>query len=563
MKRNVWHFLAAASLAWGALAGPARAAGPAKDEPFLIFMPDLSSPRATIAALLANADLARRELLARGPAWTPRPAVLRMVATLDAGEFPLPRLTVNSVLAAAQLAFVLSHLPEQRLAHVPDLTAVRREDIRQWRVPGTPILIVKVSSGQRAGDFVFSAGTVAIAHRLYQAAKEDVSHGAATLTPVDEWSYFPGPLIPRALIEALPPSLLMPVLGQAVWQWIGLALLLLVSLAAMAGIALWGIRHDRDETRAFRRYGQLAAPAAIAAISLATLLFAFFGLKIWGGTLIALMTVLKLVAYMGIAWFAVAAVRRIGAAIVVLRGVGSTSFDSQLIRVVSTLLSIAIILFAAFFIAGFVGIPLGPLLAGLGIGGLAVALAVRATLENVIGGLTLFADRPVRVGDFCQVGSESGTVEEIGLRTTKIRRLDDALITIPNAEMAQVRIANVARRRRFLFNPVLGLRYETTGLQLKQIEAGILKMLARDPRVLDEGARVRLTGFGDYALNLEIFAYIDATQMADFVAVQEALNLQIMEIVSAAGAAFAFPSQTNYLVSDTYPAGAGMVEGGR
>ncbi len=561
MKRNVCRLLIAALLAWLAIAAPARAADTAEGEPFLLSMPDLSSPRATIASLRSNAEIASRDLLAHGPAWSPRPAVLRMIATLDIRALPSPRRTLAAVSAAAQLAFVLGQLPQARLAGAPDLAAVRRDDIGQWRVPGTPIVIVKVTSGPRAGEFLFSPGTEAIAGQLYQAMKQEIAHGGAYLTPVDAWSYSPGPLIPQWLVRAFPRPLLTPVLGQAVWQWIGLAVLLVVSVAAMVRIAIWGIRHDRSETRAFRRYGQLVAPAAISAISAATLVLAFYGLKIWGGMLAALMTILKLVLYVGVTWFAVATMRRAGDAIIASLGVRSTSIDGQLIRVVGTLLSIAIVLTAAFFIADFVGIPLGPLLAGLGIGGLAVALAVRATLENVIGGLTLFADRPVRVGDLCHIGSEFGAVEEIGLRTTKVRRLDDVLITIPNSEMAQIRIANAARRRKSLFNPTLGLRYETTGQQLKRIEAGILDMLARHPRVLDDEARVHLAGFGEFSLNIEIFAYLDVKRLADFAAVQAELNVLIMEIVSAAGAAFAFPSQTNYLARDTLPAGVGVIKG--
>jgi MscS family membrane protein len=551
MKPGFASLLVGVVLACAMFAAPARAAAPAADEPFLLSMPDLSSPRATIAALLANTQVANRELMASGVAWSPRPAALRMIATLDLGELPVPRLTLGAVLASWHLAFALSKLPAQTLADAPDLAQVQREDIRQWRVPGTPIVLIKLASGPRAGDFVFSTATAAIAEQLYDETKEEISHGTTYLTPVDEWSYYPGPLIPRAFIASLPPPLLRPVLGQAVWQWIGLAVLLLVSFVVMARIALWGIRHDAGETRVLRRFGQLAAPVAIFALSAATLLLAFFGLKIWGDPLAALMATVKLVCFVAVAWFAVSVVRRAGEVLIALKGAGSTSFDAQLIRVVSTLLCTAIVLFAAFFIADFIGVPLGPLLAGLGIGGLAVALAVRPTLENLIGGLTLFADHPVGVGDLCQIGSESGTVEEIGLRTTKVRRLDDVLLTIPNSEMAQIRIANLARRRKFLFNPVLGLRYETTGAQLKRIAAGILEMLARNPRVLDDRARVHLAGFGDYTLNLEVFAYVDVTTKAEFVAVQEELNFLIMEIVAAAGAAFAFPSQTNYLARDT------------
>ena len=558
MSSNIYRLLIAAVLISLGFMMTGRASDPRDEEPFLLSMPDLSSPLSTITALLTNAEIARRELQAYGIAWRPRPAALRMIATLETSEFPSPRPTVASVLSATKLAFVLRHLPEQTLSRVPDLAAVRQQDIREWRVPGTPIVIVRISSGPRSGQFLFSSGTVAVAGELYSELKSEF-HGSAHLTPVDELSYYPGPLIPRRFIDGLPPLLLTSIAGQAVWQWIGLLLLLGVSVTAMVRTALWGIRRDGYETRALRRFGQIVASAAITMISVATLALAFFGLKIWGVPLQALMTVLKLTLFLSVAWLAVAVVRRAADAIIEIRGVRPTSIDGQLVRVLSTLLNITIVLCAGFFIADFVDVPLGPLLAGLGIGGLAMALAVRSTLENVIGGLTLFADRPVRVGEFCQIGAESGTVEEIGLRTTKIRHLDDVVITIPNAEMAQIRIANTTRRRKFLFNPRLGLRYETTDLQIKRIQSDILTMLAQHPRVLDDEYRVRLAGFGDYAINLDIFAYIDVTRPADFVVVQEELNFLIMEIVKAAGTAFAFPSQTNYVAHDALSAGAGVV----
>ena len=217
------------------------------------------------------------------------------------------------------------------------------------------------------------------------------------------------------------------------------------------------------------------------------------------------------------------------------------------------MLSIGLGLYLFFTAADLVGIPVAPLLAGLGIGGLAIALAVRPTLENVIGGLTLFADGPARVGDVCRFGTEMGTIEEIGLRTTKVRKLDDALLSVPNAELAQVRIENMTRRRKFLYNPRLGLRYETTAEQLRQVSDAIMALLTRHQKVLDDGFRVRLAGFGDYAINLDVFAYVDVTRMPDFLVVQEELNLAVMAIVKQAGTGFAFPSQTNYIAKDSFP----------
>ena len=380
---------------------------------------------------------------------------------------------------------------------------------------------------------------------------------------IDEWSYAPGPLIPRSLIAALPAPLRAPVAGQAVWQWIGLAILLTIAAFLFVRILRWGLLHDAEETRPLRRYGHIVAALSLMAVNAGVLLLAFFGLKLWGDVMMALLLVLRLAAYVGVTWLVIAVIQRVASAIVIIRGLRGTSIDSHLIRVVSTLLCIAVVLCSALFMADFIGIPVGPLLAGLGIGGFAIALAVRSTLENVIGGLTLFADRPARVGEFCRVGAESGTVEEIGLRTTKLRRLDDTLVTIPNAEMAQIRIENVTRRRKSLFNPRLGLRYETTGAQIKVIQDAILAMLADHPKVVTEGARVRFTSFGDYTLNLDVFAYVEESRLPDFLQVQEELNLRVMEIVLSAGATFAFPSQTNYLARDSLPAEPAAASGQR
>lgn len=531
----------------------ARAADLDPDAPYLLTMPDLASPRATIEALRANGEILAQHLASQEIGWVQPPALRRMMATIDTSELPPAHVLLTTGLAAIHLKFVLDRLPAEQLADAPDAAAVARDKITQWRVPGTPIVIAKAAAGPQAGQFLFSPQTVALSGSLYDAAKQLPQPLGPAAQAIDAWIIAPGPLLPRAMIAALPAPLRMPLYGQAVWQWIGLAVLQAVSIAAMLRLVVWGIGHDAREARAVRRFGQLAAAAMVVGISSADAALAFFALKIWGDTLGIVVVAMKTLAVGGAAWFVVMVAQRLGGLAVQTRDAAGPSVDRQLIKVICTLLSIVTVIVAGFVIADLFGIPVGPLLAGLGIGGLAIALAIRATLENVIGGLTLFADRPIRVGEFCRFGNEAGTVEEIGLRTTKIRRLDDTLTTIPNAELAQIQIENVSRRRKYLFNPTLGLRYETTAEQLKQIETGILQVLAEHPKVLDDGPRVRFANFGDYALNLDVFAYVDVTQMPAFVAVQEELNLLIMDVVKRAGTGFAFPSQTNYLSKDTMP----------
>jgi MscS family membrane protein len=197
------------------------------------------------------------------------------------------------------------------------------------------------------------------------------------------------------------------------------------------------------------------------------------------------------------------------------------------------------------------GVNVTGIVAGLGIGGLAVALAAQKTVENLFGGVTLIADQPVRVGDFCRFGDKIGTVEEVGLRSTRIRTLDRTVVTVPNAEFSSLQLENFTRRDRIWFHPTLGLRYETSPDQLRFVLIGIKKLLATHPRVEPDPARVRFTGFGDFSLNLDIFAYIRTNDYNEFLAIQEDLLLRIMDIVEESGTGFAFPSQTIYTGPDS------------
>ena len=190
------------------------------------------------------------------------------------------------------------------------------------------------------------------------------------------------------------------------------------------------------------------------------------------------------------------------------------------------------------------------LLAGLGVGGLAVALAAQKTIENFFGGVFLYADRPVAPGDFCRFGDQVGTVEDIGLRSTRIRTLDRTLVTVPNAEFSSLHLENFAARDRIRFTTVLGLRYETSADQLRHVLMAIRRLLLSHPRVDPDPARVRFVAFGAYSLDLEIFAYVRTSDWNEFVAIREDLLLRLMDVVEESGSGFAFPSQTSYLARD-------------
>ena len=191
------------------------------------------------------------------------------------------------------------------------------------------------------------------------------------------------------------------------------------------------------------------------------------------------------------------------------------------------------------------------ILAGLGIGGLAIALAAQKTLENFFGGLSLVADQPVRVGDFCKFGTQQGTVEDIGLRSTRVRTLDRTVVTIPNSDFATMQIENFASRDRTRLTTTIGLRYETTPDQLRWLLVELKKLLLAHPKVSPDPARVRFINFGSYSLDIEIFAYVTTGNVDEFMAVREDVFLRIMDLVAASGTGFAFPSQVSYTATDT------------
>ena len=209
-----------------------------------------------------------------------------------------------------------------------------------------------------------------------------------------------------------------------------------------------------------------------------------------------------------------------------------------------------VVVVAALLLLHRAGIDLTAILTGLGIGGLAFALAAQKTLENLFGGITIISDEPMRVGDFCRVGDQMGTIEDIGLRSTRIRTLSRTVIAVPNSQLAMENIENFSLRDKFWLRHMIGVRYETTADQLRYLLAGIRTMLYAHPMVERNGARIRFVGFGGSSLDLEIFAYVKATEMPDFLAIQEDLLLRIMDIVAQAGTGIAFPSQTTYLAKD-------------
>ena len=220
-------------------------------------------------------------------------------------------------------------------------------------------------------------------------------------------------------------------------------------------------------------------------------------------------------------------------------------------RRLAELLVIVIGLLAALYLLGFKPTTA---LAGLGIGGIAVALAAQKTLENILGGVSIIFDKAVGVGDALQVGDTVGTIEEIGLRSTKVRTNERTVVSIPNGQLANLSLQNLSSRDKFWFHPGVRLRYDTTAGQMRAILEGLGSLLAHHPHIDPDSMHVRFLQFGTSSLELEVFAYVMTTDRLEFLNVQEALLLRIMETVEAAGARIALQSPVYFAPTTAIPA---------
>lgn len=213
----------------------------------------------------------------------------------------------------------------------------------------------------------------------------------------------------------------------------------------------------------------------------------------------------------------------------------------------------AIVIIAVIALLGIIGVDITAGLAALGIGGIALALGAQKTIENFVGSVSLIADQPLRIGDYCRIDDIKGTVESIGMRSTTLRTQARTIVTIPNGQLSASKIENYTHRDRFIFNPIFTFRMETTPDQMRYLLVELRTLLFSHPAVIDTPPTVRFTGITSDALKIEITAYIEAISFEISQEVQEDLLLRMMDIIEQSGTSLAYPSQTVYMARDISP----------
>lgn len=470
---------------------------------------------------------------------------------------PLPPAIREKVGSAAitYLVDILNRLPEVSAADIPGAPGKNWGELpAKWHIPGTDIQIAKVASGPHAGEYLFTAESLERLPRDYAL----IIH-RPPLRPVvfDDWhrlqSNFTGPFFPDSLQGRLPAVAFHLVLDTPLWKVVLSVALVLAVFAAASFWARLARRARRGASRVAQLGWRLSTPLLLILLYVLAAGFIRLQIHLSGEFSTSESIFSNVVIYGAGAWLAWNVCFFLAEAVIASPRIPDNSYDAHLLRLAARLGGILAVGAFALYGANNIGIPALGLVAGLGVGGIAVALASQSTLENLIGGLSIFADRPFRIGDSIRFEGQLADVEAIGPRSVRIRALDGTLITVPNGDLAKRHIINVSRRNKCLFLHEIGVRYETSPEQLQWLLAELRGVLLAHPMVEKSGdlPRVALTGFADSAITIQIRAHILTTQFEEFLRIQGQLLLDIARTVNAAGTGFAFPSQTAYLTRDT------------
>lgn len=224
-----------------------------------------------------------------------------------------------------------------------------------------------------------------------------------------------------------------------------------------------------------------------------------------------------------------------------------SKMDDQLIPIVSQLIQLIIIGAAVFQILHLMNVNVAALIAGISIGGLALALAAKDTVNNLIGSMMIFLDKPFQIGDFIEVGGNYGTVMEVGFRTTRIQTKDTSIISIPNGTIANTTLTNMGIRVFRLFEMTLGVTYDTPADLIEVFTDGLKQLSLAHDKVSNEEQYIHMVGYGDSSLNILYRVYLKTTSYAEELAIKEDISLTILRMANTLGIRFAFPSTTLYV----------------
>ncbi|MGB5224263.1 MAG: mechanosensitive ion channel domain-containing protein, partial [Arenicellales bacterium] len=415
---------------------------------------DTSSPQATVASFFALTEETTRRYDAYRNSPNEETQDSLQEITIKAKQlFDLRDVSQNNREKVAEQNFyllweILFRMQAVDMAQIPDSSTQQDgKDARitkKWRYPDTDITIVLIEEGDQQGNYLFDARTVRNLEHYYNTVAELPYQRAMPIPNVYRLNELvTGWMIPMSWVESLPVWLNHSVNGQVVWKWLVEILLVLLGIGLVIIINRW-LQGKKDDNSLGCYLRDLSIPVLILMLMSLIKYLNAEQINVTGAALQVMHYTTFVVAGISIVWIIWLSSNQLAELIIASPKIKNEGLNAAFYRLISRTVGVIAMTVVIFLVLQEFGVPVYGLITGAGVGGIAVALAAKPTLENFMGALNLFADRPVQVGDLCRFDEEStpgwrpvGRVESIGLRSTKIRRTDRTLITIPNADFAQ------------------------------------------------------------------------------------------------------------------------------
>ncbi|MCA3357429.1 MAG: mechanosensitive ion channel [Roseomonas sp.] len=455
---------------------------------------------------------------------------------LDMSHVPPATQSKVGARSLAELADILLRIPEIPPETIPGVPGQTNRPIpARWTLPGTELRIERVSQGDTPPDFRFSSTTIA---RLEQFHFAIIGQPPLRPSPLTHWRQaqieIAGPLVPQRVIDGLPLSLRRPILEAALWKILASILVMLIAFGIIIGWAGMARRLARGASPTRRTARWLTVPLVLAVTAALAHYVIDRQINLTGilWDIETLATTILL--YVAAAWATALACRFVAEAIIASPHIPDDGYDAHLLRLLARVAGFISGATVLVYGANDLGLPALGVAAGLGVGSVALALASQSTVENLFGGVSIFADRPFRVGDMIRFNDLRGTVESIGPRSTRIRAMDGTLTTVPNADIARAHVNNLSLRNSFLFEHRVNLPAGATAAQITALLAALSRLLEEHPAVekVDGSPHVRLTSLAPDAGGIHLFAHVIAKNEEEFLRTQEVILLRIMQLIA-------------------------------
>jgi MscS family membrane protein len=524
---------------------------------------DTSSPRATISGFVETLNQGHAQLTEIVKSYlsssrlylsvTEREEVDRLMErlelarrTLNLDELPAALAESVSMYRVLQLKEVLDHLELPAFESIPDAAAMASEPFKRWTLPGTEITIARVEEGPRAGEYLFSTETVERLPEFYNRIKHLPYQPGATAGWYETYRYGGTGLrrvIPYKWMLALPSWAKIIILDQPVWRWFGLVIVLFVAsglfLLMRRATNAWAKRGSGSELRT--QWSRLArAVTLLILVPIVAHVFAA-NLRLSGYVLEVATLSLWAIFTLTLTWAVWLGSHVLAESVVSSQQMMTGSIDSQLIRLglrlLATILSITILVIGAQQL----GIPAYSVIAGLGVGGIAVALAAKDSLANLLGSLLIMFEKPFRVGHWIKIDNVEGIVESIGFRSTRIRTFYNSLISIPSNHLVNTVVDNMAMRKLRAVRTVLHISYATPADKVEQFVAAIKQLIEDGPHTCKKWFRIRFDDFGEYGLYILVNFLLDVSDNQVEQDERQRILLEILKLAETMDIQFAIP----------------------